>query len=160
MVSYGCMYGPVQLLALFLTLAGYCVGLGAVTVIDFHAWLGRTSCYWKEASTRTHKVTKPLIWTGLILAVIGSTLLYAPEGWTWNTVLQAGIAAVLIANGLYLSLAVSPRLLQQERQGRADQLLDARLQRIIFWSFTLSWICWWSEAALFTWFLFRHMRVG
>lgn len=143
--------------ALFLTLAGYCIGLGAVTVIEFHAWLGRQSCYWKEATTRTHKVTKPLIWAGLVMATVGSVILYGPEPFTWNIQAQLAVLIILALNGLYLSVTISPRLLEQERQGKAEELLDARLQRVIFWSFILSWICWWAEALLFTFFLFERL---
>lgn len=60
-----------DLLGLFVMLAGFVIGLGAVTVIDLHGFLGRKSAYWTLATTRTHKVTKPLIWLGMSLAVIG-----------------------------------------------------------------------------------------
>lgn len=46
---------------LFLFLAGFVIGLGAVSVIDVLGFLGRTSRYWTEATVRAHKVTKPLI---------------------------------------------------------------------------------------------------
>ncbi len=62
-----------KLIGLFLHLAGFVIGLGAVTVIDLHGFLGRRSAYWTEATTRTHKVTKPLIWAGLILAGTGGS---------------------------------------------------------------------------------------
>lgn len=52
-------------LGLFLSLSGFVLGLGAVTVIDIHGFLGRKSQYWTEATTRTQKVTKPLIWVGI-----------------------------------------------------------------------------------------------
>jgi hypothetical protein len=55
---------------LFLLLAGFIIGLGAVTVIDIHGFLGRRSSYWTEATTRAHKVTKPLIWLGIALALL------------------------------------------------------------------------------------------
>ena len=62
-------------LTLFILFAGFIIGLGAVTVIDLHGFLGRTSTYWTEATTRTHKVTKPLIWAGMFLVIIGGALL-------------------------------------------------------------------------------------
>jgi hypothetical protein len=71
-----------DILGLFLHLAGFVVGLGAVTVIDLHGFLGRKSSYWTEATTRTHKVTKPLIWLGLSLAVIGGAIFHRGQGWT------------------------------------------------------------------------------
>jgi hypothetical protein len=51
--------------------------LGAVTVIDLHGFLGRKSSYWTEATTRTHKVTKPLIWAGLFLQCLGQSCFMA-----------------------------------------------------------------------------------
>jgi len=58
-----------DILGLFLFIAGFIIGLGAVTVIDLHGFLGRKSSYWTEATIRTHKVTKPLIWIGILLAI-------------------------------------------------------------------------------------------
>ena len=46
-------------IGLFIFIAGFIIGLGAVTVIDIHGFLGRKSAYWTEATIRTHKVTKP-----------------------------------------------------------------------------------------------------
>ena len=45
-----------EFFGLFIHLAGFVIGLGAVTVIDLHGFLGRKSPYWTEATTRTHKV--------------------------------------------------------------------------------------------------------
>lgn len=64
-------------IGLFILITGFVIGLGAVTVIDIHGFLGRKSAYWTEATTRTHKVTKPLIWIGIILAIVG--------GWRSNS---------------------------------------------------------------------------
>ncbi len=148
--------GLLDFVALFITLIGYSLGLGAVTVIEIHAWLGRHSEYWTEATIRTHKVTKPLIWTGLILAAIGSVALYRSVGFTALATVQLIVGIVLIGNGFFLTAYASPTLLKQEGKGRAAQILSKNFQRIIFWSFMLSWLCWWSEALLFTLFLFQR----
>ena len=37
-----------DIIGLFLLIAGFIIGLGAVTVIDLHGFLGRTSSYWTE----------------------------------------------------------------------------------------------------------------
>ena len=63
-----------EIIGLFLFIAGFIIGLGAVTVIDLHGFMGRHSTYWTEATTRTHKITKPLIWMGTILAIIGGII--------------------------------------------------------------------------------------
>lgn len=67
---------------LFVLIAGFIIGLGAVTVIDIHGFLGRKSAYWTEATTRTHKVTKPLIWIGIFLTIAGGMLLYRHESFS------------------------------------------------------------------------------
>jgi hypothetical protein len=138
---------------LFLFLAGLILGLGGVTVIDFHAFFGRKSEYWTEATTRTHKITKPLIWLGFLMAVAGGFVLHRESGFTGVALFQAAIAAILFINALYLTLRVSPMLLRKERRGRAQALLSRRQQRPIFLSFFISFFGWWSEALLFVWYL-------
>lgn len=136
-------------LALFILCAGYIIGLGAVTVIDIHGFLGRTSSYWTEATTRTHKVTKPLIWLGTILAIIGGSMLYQTINEPRFVTAHIILAVVLILNGLWLSFSVSPFLLAREKEGRATELLPRAWQIKITFSFIMSFIGWWSSLALF-----------
>lgn len=133
-----------NILGLFLHLAGFVIGLGAVTVIDLHGFLGRKSSYWTEATTRTHKVTKPLIWLGLTLAVIGAVVFHREQGWTTIVQVQAAIAFILIVNGIFLSFWVSPYLLQKEREGKATKLLPVSWQQKITVAFIISFIGWWG----------------
>jgi hypothetical protein len=51
-----------DILGLFLLLSGFIVGLGAVTVIDIHGFLGRKSGYWTEATTRAIRFITALGW--------------------------------------------------------------------------------------------------
>ncbi len=148
--------GPVpwlDILGIFLFIAGFIVGLGAVTVIDIHGFLGRKSSYWTEATTRTHKVTKPLIWIGLFLACAGGLITYRDSGLTGIPLLQGVIAVALVLNGLFLSFYVSPYMLKREREGRAGELLPDSLQIKIALSFIVSFIGWWSEVFLLVWYL-------
>ena len=107
-------------IGLFILIAGFVIGLGAVTVIDIHGFLGRKSSYWTEATTRTHKVTKPLIWVGTFLAIIGGILYFRNEPFSGVPMYLALISIVLVLNGLFLSFRVSPYLLQKEKEGRAS----------------------------------------
>ena len=129
-------------------LAGYVVGLGAVTVIDLHGFLGRTSPYWTEATVRTHKVTKPLIWLGIILAGAGSLWYFTQTGFSDLSYVYLTILAVLLINGSFLSFYVSPYLLRQERAGRARELLPFSLQVKITISFLFSFTGWWGSFLL------------
>lgn len=129
-----------DIIGIFLFIAGFIVGLGAVTVIDIHGALGRNSAYWTEATTRTHKVTKPLIWIGLFLAISGALITYRDTSFSGIPLLQAIIAVVLVLNGLFLSFYVSPYMLKREREGKARELLPPSLQIKIAISFVVSFI--------------------
>lgn len=136
-----------DMVGLFLFIAGFVIGLGAVTVIDIHGFLGRKSSYWTEATTRTHKVTKPLIWLGIALAIAGGFVLYRND-FSIIPRIHALVALVLVLNGCFLSFKVSPFLLQRERNGRSGELLPLSWQRGIFVSFIISAVLWWGGLLL------------
>lgn len=132
-----------DLIGLFIFIAGFIIGLGSVTVIDIHGFLGRKSAYWTEATIRTHKITKPLIWLGIILTIIGGVILYRNIPFSGIPLYHAIIACVLILNGLFLSFYVSPFLLAREREGRQAELLPDSLQKKIVVSLIFSDLGWW-----------------
>lgn len=141
---------------LFLLLAGFVIGLGAVTVIDIHGFLGRKSSYWTEATTRTHKVTKPMIWAGISLAVIGGIMFFRNEPYAGVPVYLSVLVSVLVVNGLFLSFRVSPFILQREREGRSGELLPQSLQNKIAVSLVFSDLGWWGGLALVVWHLIER----
>ncbi|MFM7088361.1 MAG: hypothetical protein ACKOW9_02415 [Candidatus Paceibacterota bacterium] len=140
-------------IGLFLLLAGFVIGLGAVTVIDIHGFLGRKSSYWTEATMRTHKVTKPMIWAGIFIAIIGGAIFFRNEMFTGIPMYLAFIAVVLILNGLFLSFSVSPYLLQKEKERRSGELLPRSWQNKIMISLIFSDIGWWSALMLVSYFI-------
>ncbi len=142
-------------IGLFVLIAGYVIGLGAVTVIDIHGFLGRKSSYWTEATTRTHKVTKPLIWVGIILVIIGGALVFRNEWFAGVPLYHLLVSAVLMLNGLFLSYRVSPFLLQREKEGKSAELLPASWQRKIVVSFVVSDIGWWGSLLMVVWWVVR-----
>ncbi|MDQ3089876.1 MAG: hypothetical protein M3Q24_01860 [bacterium] len=137
-----------DIIGLFIFIAGFVIGLGAVTVIDIHGFLGRKSPYWTEATTRTHKVTKPLIWIGTGLAIIGGIIFY--RNGTFSNILffQSLIVIILILNGLFLSFRVSPFLLERERQNKSSEILPTSWQNKITASFVISFLGWWTGLLL------------
>ncbi len=138
-------------LSIFLTMAGFVIGLGAVTVIDLHGFLGRKSGYWTEATIRTHKVTKPLIWIGMLLVIVGHILL-AASGMhiaLWKFV----VMGIMILNGCFLSFVVSPELIRRERENRPTELLPQNLQTKIVFSFITSFLSWWGLLLSFVFLL-------
>jgi hypothetical protein len=147
------VFSWIDIVGLFLFIAGFIIGLGAVTVIDLHGFLGRKSSYWTEATIRTHKITKPLIWIGMFLAIVGGIITYRSIGLAGTALIHAFLAAVLILNGCFLSFWVSPQLLRREKEGKARELLPTDLQMKIAMSFIVSFIGWWSSLFLLIWYI-------
>lgn len=147
----------IEFLGLFIFIAGFIIGLGAVTVIDMHGFLGRKSSYWTEATIRTHKVTKPLIWIGTFLATVGGFIFYYQNTITWIPLVHLFILPILIINGIFLSFYVSPRLLKREAKGLAQETLPQKLQMYISVSFVISFISWWGSVFLLVWYLINHV---
>lgn len=135
-------------IGLFIFLAGFIIGLGAVTVIDIHGFLGRKSPYWTEATTRTHKITKLMIWAGITLTIVGGLIFYRNVEFTGIPLIHLLIAIALIMNGYFLSFKVSPFLLQREKEGRSGELLPTSWQNKIMVSLIVSDIGWWGGLAL------------
>ena len=139
-----------EFFGLLAILFGFIVGLGAVTVIDIHGFLGRTSSYWTVATTRTHKVTKPLIWIGTLSSLVGAYFWYVPEnGFNDTFQIHLLVSIILILNGLFLSFVVSPFLIQKEKKGRDKELLPTSIQIKILASFLVSFVGWWFLVFLF-----------
>ncbi len=130
-------------------MAGFIVGLGAVTVIDIHGFLGRKSSYWTKATIQTHKVTKPLIWLGILLVSIGTGLFYYPDYSDLYAQIHIGLISALVVNGIFLSFKVSPMLLKKEKEGKAEELLSTKWQNKITVSFVFSFLGWWGSLLLF-----------
>ncbi|MFZ2682028.1 MAG: hypothetical protein WAZ14_02975 [Patescibacteria group bacterium] len=136
------------MLSSYLWLAGFVIGLGAVSVIETLGWLGQRSTYWTETTIRTHKVTKPLIWFGLTLATVGAVWHFVQFGLSPVAYVLLGLGAVMIVNGSWLTFWLSPRLLELERQGQAKRLLPKTWKRWITLSFCVSIVTWWSAFAI------------
>ncbi len=131
--------------SLFILLSGFVVGLGAVTVIDMLGFLGRKSEYWTETTIRAHKVTKPLIWVGIFLVIIGSSIFFKKVDFGWVETYNIASIIILILNGCFLSFILSPKLLEREKQGKASELLPPSWQKKITVSLIISDIFWWSS---------------
>jgi hypothetical protein len=142
-------------IGLFLMISGFIIGLGAVMVIDIHGFLGRKSSYWTMATICTHKVTKPMIWVGIILAIIGGFIVYRDVPFAGIPMYHAIIAIILILNGIFLSFYVSPFLLKREREGKDKELLPQTLQNKIMVSLIISDIGWWGGLAMLVWYILK-----
>lgn len=139
-----------EIFPIFITIVGFIIGLGAVIVIDLHGFLGRTSGYWTEATIRVHKVTKPLIWIGIVLVTVGALMM--KNSYIISVVeysIWMNIIVILIANGMFLSFVISPKLIHREKMGISGEILPKKMQHQVMASFVLSFIGWWSLVFLF-----------
>lgn len=142
-----------EIIGIFLVLAGLIIGLGAVTVIDLHGFWALRSEYWTESTIRAHKVTKPLIWLGLLLLLLGFGITYQESWLTGVALFQAMILGILILNGLFLTFYISPRLLQREKDGDIAKILPDSLISKIGISFIISFLGWWTLVFLTAWYI-------
>lgn len=125
-------------LTLFIHLAGIIIALGAVTVIDTMGFISRKSKEWTQVTIKAHHVTKPLIWVGTILMIIGWFFVYQPSQ---LATIKSILIVVLILNGTFLSFYISPRL---DKLYGKKKLLPAPLQHKIAGSMVISFLSWWS----------------
>lgn len=139
-------------ISLALIFSGFIIGLGAVIVIDLHGFFAQKSSYWTVATTRTHKVTKPLIWLGTFLLIMGKLIGYLSQSVNVNPY-EFLLLAVLILNGCFLSFIISPYLLKKEKEGKDSDLLPSSIQNKIKISFVFSFLGWWGLVLLTTYTL-------
>jgi len=123
----------------FLHISGLIIGLGAVTVIDTLGFLSRKSKYWTKITIGAHHVTKPLIWAGITL--IALTWIFLFESTTFGKI-KTALIAILMANGIFLSFYVSPRL------DKTKGLFSPQLQKKVTISMIISFICWWATVLI------------
>lgn len=133
-----------------LIIIGYIIGLGAVTVIDLHGLLARKSPYWTQATIQTHKVTKPLIWLGIVLILIGNYFYFSIFSFPLEFYTLLKLYSLLILNGIYLSFWLSPRLLKREK----ELLPNSWIITTIF-SLIISIIGWWGSLFYFVFILVK-----
>jgi hypothetical protein len=140
-------------LGTFLFITGLIIGLGSVTVIDILGFLGRKSPYWTLTTIRTHKVTKPLIWIGIFLTIVGGNILYRNIGFNSFGLYHTILGIILILNGCFLSFIISPYLLGRERNNLSEEILSQSIQFKITLSFIISFVSWWLSVVIFTLFI-------
>ncbi len=135
---------------IILIIMGFIFGLGSVTVIDIHGFLAQRSHYWTQATTRSHKITKPLIWSGIFMVLVGHMILFVNGSMSEQEFLSRfAIIAIMIINGIYLSFFISPYLIKREQQHKDSQFLSPGMRIGIFASFFTSLICWWGLLVIF-----------
>ena len=126
-----------------ITMGGFVVGLGAVTVIDSVGLFGRTSGYWTKTAIRVHKITRWLIWLGYLAVIFGKILAasYTPQ---LISAYDFYLIVIIGLNALFLFFYVSPYLIKREKNGLDEELLPQNFQNRVMIFFIISFLSWWS----------------
>ena len=124
--------------ALFVHLASFALGFGAVLVADYFVilWLLRRSTF-AEAVSGAARLHVP-VWIGIIGLGLSGVLLH-PNLAAGTTRLKLALVAVLVVNGVHISMILSKRL---EASGGA---LGARLLAWGAVATTVSQAAWWGS---------------
>jgi uncharacterized membrane protein len=138
---------------LWLHMLGFALGVGGATITDilFFRFLGDF-----EISKDEHNVLQILsqiIWIGLVLVVISGIGLYLPNAAVLNEtpkfLLKVLVVAVVIINGAFLNLYVSPKLIQLSWKKTIVPIKPVvRLRRIAFALGGISFTSWYGAFVL------------
>lgn len=145
--------------SLLLVFIGFIVGLGSVLVIDLLGFLAIKSSYWTLTTIRAHKVTKVLIWLGIIFLSLGLYLFYLQFSSSDFIYIHLISFIILIINGIFLSFVVSPYLIKREKENKESEILEKSWQNKITISFIISFIIWWGNLVLFLLFLVSKLTI-
>lgn len=141
--------GPI----LFMHLIGFALGVGGATISDvlFFKFLRDFKISEKEQSVLS--IMSQVIWVGLLLAVISGIGLYIPEAAALHEsskfLLKTIVIGVIIVNGAFLNLYISPKLLDLGFKENGLNVRQAsRLRHLAFALGAVSFISWYTAAFL------------
>lgn len=137
-----------DLLAAFVSLAGFGVGLGTT----FFSFMSERLLGADARTARAQTVASRLAWLGLLLGLAGSALLYRESLLSGVATFQAALFVLLVLLQVYLGL----RLARRARRASADPQLPglpppAPLKHLTV-SHALSLLCWCGLIFLFAWY--------
>ncbi len=156
----GSEFGFLSLLAeykwiiLMLHLFGFAIGLGAVTITDvlFFKFLRDFKISEFEADI-LHTLSQ-IIWLALAVLIISEAGLYLPQMEILNHsgkfLAKMTIVAMIVLNGVFLNIAISPKLVNISFGGRHEHQKGelARLRKLSYASGALSLTSWYYASAL------------
>jgi hypothetical protein len=137
-----------DLFAIFVSLAGFGVGLGTT----FFSFMSERLLGADSHTARAQTVASRLAWLGLLVGLVGSALLYRESLLSGVAVFQAALVVILILLQVYLGI----RLARRARKTAADPQLPglpppAALKNLTI-SHALSLLCWCGLLFLFAWY--------
>jgi len=138
---------------LWLHLLGFALGVGGATITDvlFFKFLNDFKISVEESKVMS--ILSQIIWVGLLFAVISGIGLYLPKAEILNEtpkfLLKTLVVLVIIVNGAFLNLYVSPKLVQISWKTTALPIRSImRFRRVAFALGGISFISWYTAFLL------------
>lgn len=139
---------------LWMHLLGFALGVGGATITDILFFKFLNDFKISEVENKVLQTLSQIIWIGLLIAVISGIGLYLPNAAVLNEtpkfLLKTIVVAVIIINGAFLNLYVSPKLVTIS--WNSSNLLPIRsilrLRRAAFALGAVSFVSWYSAFIL------------
>ena len=156
----GSEFGFLSLLAeykwiiLTLHLFGFAIGLGAVTITDVLFFKFLRDFKISEFESDILHTLSQVIWFALAVLIISGFGLYLPQMDVLNQsgkfLAKMAVVAVIVVNGIFLNIAISPRLINISFSGKYEHKRGelGRLRRISYASGAISLTSWYYASAL------------
>lgn len=139
---------------LVLHLLGMAMGLGSATLVDFFFFRYLKDFRISKAEASVLSAISEFIWFALGIIILSGMALYLPEAASYNAnpkfIMKALIVLILIVNGAFLNLVVTPKMVKISF-GKKHDHQDAELvkiRRIAFGLGPISIVSWYSAFIL------------
>lgn len=138
---------------LWLHLLGFALGVGGATITDIFFFKFLNDFKISPEESKVMHILSQIIWVGLLIAVISGIGLYLPNAEVLNEtskfLLKTIVVMVIIVNGAFLNLYVSPKLIDLSWQpGVLPMKPVLRFRKIAFALGAISFVSWYSAFIL------------
>ena len=137
-----------DLFAIFVSLAGFGVGLGTT----FFSFMSERLLGADSRTARAQTVASRLAWLGLLVGVAGSALLYRESLLSGVATLQAALVLLLIPLQVYLGIRLARRARRAAAGPELPGLPTPSAMKNLTISHMLSLLCWCGLFFLFAWY--------
>ena len=137
-----------DLFAIFVSLAGFGVGLGTT----FFSFMSERLLGADARTARAQTVASRLAWLGLLVGLLGSALLYRESLLSGVAAFQAALVVVLIVLQVYLGIRLARRARKASAGPELPGLPPPAKMKNLTVSHALALLCWCGLFLLFAWY--------
>lgn len=126
-----------------ISLLGLIISLGAVTLLDLFGFWGIHSAKWRERVKKNQQLFRFSIWSGIIIHVLSTLILFQLSNDQIILFLELFIFASIIITTSWVSFFVKPRIKERERRGLKSPTIPPLWIKYTVVSFVLTFLAWW-----------------